>query len=279
MMMPSLAKRLLPPPGDKEAAASPKNDDNGTNEASSTTTSRWQGNASFKSTALTTWCTKQRKQLMMLHRRAGADTAMTAVASKLLRLEKSTSAMISGHHHHRQQEIDEAEKQHHDDTEHPHHDKQQHKQERVPSSASEPVLRQTVARSTDESKLSPKVALFERATELGWIKKVFRRNRTPADGATGAAFKGGKAAIIPPADFPNESTMNICALVEQGHGSGSCEKTQHRSESSNEPHLPIYNTFNGVVASEEDTVEEPQDANSCEFSAYCDKVLFGRYTL
>ncbi|KAI8142455.1 hypothetical protein BJV82DRAFT_614966 [Fennellomyces sp. T-0311] len=169
----------------------------------------------------------QRKQLVTFHR--GADTAMAAAASRLLHLEKSASAMISRRH--------------------------RSKEKQDVLSASEPVIQI----DRDKSKLGAKIGLFERAIEMGWFKKVFRRNRA-----------GNPTTIIPPPNFPNENTKSICALVEASSSADSLE------DKSYELQLPIFEAFNDSTVTEEDLVEDPQDANPYDFNAYCDKILFGK---
>ncbi|KAG2227124.1 hypothetical protein INT45_003854 [Circinella minor] len=271
---------------------------------------RQQQGTPLKGRALTAWCNRQRKELVEISQHRGTNTAKLAVNSEPSSIEKSVSAIMSGRHYFHRRKKQQQQQQlgqdnfcndDDDDDDDDFFDVEDHQEvddignkddqkelsQHLPPtslSTSEPVL---TTIKHDEVKFGSRVALLERAVELGWIKKVFGRHRSTEDPAVSTKTEI-ETTVIPPADFPNEGTKSIHALVDQYHSDDSTvivntnkidEKTEVESvEEQKYAHLPIFQCFYNFPATPGDTVEEPPDANPEDFSAYCDKILFGRYT-
>ena len=212
----------------------------------------------LNSKVLASWCNRQQKQSVE-SQHLGTDPAKIAVNDKLPSVEKSASATMPGHHYFHGREkkqehfcnddgddddddnfLDAKDEQEVDDIDGK--DGQKGRLQHLtpaPRSASEPALTNI---KPDEGKVGSRVALLERAIELGWIKKVFSRRRATGElrGPTGKATEKTEVEteIIPPADFPNESTKNIHALVDQYHAHDSTaviDASKNDEEAQEEP--------------------------------------------
>ncbi|KAI9267961.1 hypothetical protein BDA99DRAFT_535486 [Phascolomyces articulosus] len=296
-MMASFMRKL---PNDKKESLSTYSQKDG-ETSSPTSNRRWKQEARLERKVMATWCNRQRKQLVMLQHR-GTDTVMDTVSGKLHYIEKSAPSILPYPHFHRRRngerpkKLEESQQElyydrtyndaHNDvnfedviDYKEIYQDAQDQLQPR-PLSISDPIL---TTMEQEESKLGgSKVALFERATELRWIKKVFRRHRADDESPIEQMKNKGKKILIPPADFPNEDTMNICTLVDPLYYPTATVMTTMLRVNSN-----FYNNERAQLevigkekeATEEHTIEDSLDADPNNFSAYCDEILFGGYIL